>query len=68
MKNLVLLSQLAISLVSPIFLGLFIGIWIDNHFGLGHIFTLILMLLGVISGFINSYKLISSLNRNKKSK
>lgn len=68
MKNLVLLSQLAISLVSPIFLGLFIGIQIDNYFGLGHIFTIILMLLGVISGFINSYKLITSLNKNRKSK
>lgn len=68
MKNLVLLSQLAISLVSPIFLGLFLGIGIDRYFNLGHIFTLVLMLLGVISGFINAYKLILSLNRNKKSK
>lgn len=66
MRNLVLLSQLSISLVSPIFLGLFIGIQIDKFLNLSYVFTLILMISGVISGFINSYKLIVSINKNKK--
>lgn len=66
MKNLILISQLAISLVSPIFLGLFIGIQLDKFLNLNHIFTLLLIVLGVFSGFLNAYKLIMSLNGSKK--
>lgn len=65
MKNFVLLSQLAISLVTPIFLGLFIGIQLDQFLKLNHVFTLFLLICGVISGFINAYKLIMSINDNK---
>lgn len=65
MKNFVLLSQLAISLVTPIFLGLFIGMGLDNFLNLNHIFTLFLLICGVISGFINAYKLIISINGDK---
>lgn len=65
MKNLILISQLAYSIIAPILLGLYIGLLIDKWTKM-QIFSLILMLLGIVSGFINAYKLIIRLNREEK--
>lgn len=62
MKNLVLITQLGISLITPILLGLWIGAQIDKWLKLNGIFSIILMLIGVISGFLNAYKLIIKTN------
>lgn len=66
MKNLVLITQLAFSIVSPILLGLFIGSLLDKWLNLNGIFSIILMLLGVASGFLNAYKLIMKTNAGKE--
>lgn len=65
MQNIVLVTQVAISMITPIFLGLFIGSWLDNKIGTSPWFTLILLILGVFSGFLNTYKLIMG-NKTKK--
>lgn len=66
MKNLLLLTQVAFSFLGPIFVGLYIGRKIDEFFNLNGIFSIILMILGVISGFLNAYNLIMTTNRTKK--
>ncbi|MFM1525079.1 MULTISPECIES: AtpZ/AtpI family protein [Helcococcus] len=66
MKNLVLITQLAITMSVPIILGLLIGNYIDKRVGTKWIFLIILLIMGVASGFINSYKLIMSLNSTEK--
>lgn len=66
MKNLVLITQLAITMSVPIILGLLLGNYIDKWVGTKWIFSIILLIMGVASGFINSYKLIMSLNSTEK--
>jgi len=66
MRNIVLITQVAISFLSPMFLGLYIGYKLDQWLKLNGIFSIILMILGVISGFLNAYKLIMTTNRDKK--
>lgn len=68
MKNLVLITQLAITMSVPIILGLLIGNYIDKWVGTKWIFSIILLIMGVASGFINSYRLIMSLNSTEKGK
>ncbi|MFM1535624.1 AtpZ/AtpI family protein, partial [Helcococcus ovis] len=50
----------------PIILGLLLGNYIDKWIGTKWIFSIILLIMGVASGFINSYKLIMSLNSTEK--
>ncbi len=54
MKNLVLISQLAINVIVPTFLCLFIGLWLDRKLGTDFI-AVILMILGMTAGFRNAY-------------
>lgn len=66
MQNLVLITQVAFSMVSPIFLGLLIGRWLDNKLGFKMLFSLIFIILGVLAGFLNVYKLLTATDKNKK--
>ncbi|MDO4778979.1 MAG: AtpZ/AtpI family protein [Tissierellia bacterium] len=66
MKNLLLISQLAYTILAPILVGLFLGGLLDKWLKTGGFFAIFLMLLGVVSGFINAYKLIMKLNKEEK--
>lgn len=46
-----MVSQLAISMVTPIFLMLFLCIWLKEKYGLGQWIVLAGLVLGVASGF-----------------
>lgn len=48
------------------YFGTLIGNYIDKWVGTKWIFSIILLIMGVASGFINSYKLIMSLNSTEK--
>ncbi len=65
MRNIVLISQVAITMLSPIFVGLFIGGLLDKWLKLNGVFTIILLLLGVVSGFVSTYKLIKQMNQTE---
>lgn len=65
MRNLVLITQLAFSLLGPIFLGLYLGLKVDKWLKTGSVFSIILLIFGVFSGFLNAYKLINSINSTK---
>ncbi|PAB58298.1 AtpZ/AtpI family protein [Anaeromicrobium sediminis] len=57
-KNLTLVSQLGIIMVVTIGGCLYIGKYLDQLIGTRYIFMLIFIILGVISAFLNIYKLI----------
>lgn len=68
MKNIVLLTQVGLSMITPIFLGLWIGRKLDNLVGSKYIFSIIMILLGIASGFLQVYKLITRANKKSSSK
>lgn len=73
LNNLVLITQLGISVLTPIGLGLFIGIKIDEKFNKNGLFTLILLLMGTCAGFMNLLKMTGLIktrrnNNNAKEK
>lgn len=47
-RSLAMVTQLGISVMTPIFLCIFAGCWVDNHFGTKT--TLFFLLLGVLAG------------------
>ncbi len=55
-----LISQLGLTMVGSILLGLVLGLWIDAHFGTRPWATLILSLLGVAAGTIGVYRLVTT--------
>ena len=66
MKNLVLITQVGLSLASPIIVGVIFGGFVDKWLKTGWIFSIIFLLLGIASGFYNTYKLIISLNKSEE--
>ncbi len=54
-KSLGFLSSVGISLVASILIGLAMGIYLDKWLDTQPLFTLIMLLIGVISGFRNVY-------------
>ena len=68
MKNIVLITQVGISIISPILLGLWIGTKLDKWLDTKYVFSIILIILGIASGFLQAYKLIiKATNNNSKS-
>ncbi len=65
LKNLTLISQIGISVITPILLGVFIGQLIDKWVGTQGIFVIIFIILGAGAGFLNLFKLTGD-NRNKR--
>lgn len=57
-KTLALITQIGISIMTPVFLLLFIGIVLKNKFNIDIIIFLII--LGIISGIRNAYELIKA--------
>ena len=64
-KALTLVTQLGISMFVPIFLCLFIGLWLDKTFGTSPVFLLLFILIGIYSGFRGVYNLTRSFFKNK---
>ncbi len=51
-------SSIGISMVVSIFGSLYLGIWLDKKFGTHPWLTMLLLFLGVVSGFRNLYIMI----------
>jgi len=66
-QNLILISQISIQIMVPIFLCLFIGLWLDEKFGTW--FTIPLLFLGIAAGGRNAYILaMSAVKRDSRRK
>lgn len=59
-------SGLGVQLSATILVFLFIGIWLDKHFGTTVVFTLIMTFLGFFGGFYNFYLTIKNLTEEEK--
>lgn len=66
LKNLALISQVGISVITPILIGVFLGGWIDKWLGTEGVFMLILLLLGAGGGFLNLFKITGAFKGKRK--
>ena len=65
LSNLVLITQLGINVLTPVFLCVLAGIWIDKKFGTSTV--LIFLLLGILAGGLSAYRTAkSTIDREKK--
>lgn len=68
LENLALISYIGISMMVPIFAGLYIGRWLDNKFNTQPIFLFIFIGMGVIAAFRNLFIVATKDTKNKKDK
>lgn len=66
LQNLGLISQIGISVITPILLGVFFGQFIDKKLGLNGIFSITFIILGAGAGFLNIFKLTGGLKNRRK--
>ena len=66
LKNLVLISQVGISIVTPILLGVYIGQFVDRRIGTNGFFAILFIIIGAAAGFLNIFKLAESKNNKRK--
>lgn len=57
-ENLALVTQVGLSIVIPILLGVYLGGILDEKLNLNGVFTLSFIILGAGAGFLNLFKLI----------
>lgn len=68
-KGLALITHIGLQMVIPIIGAVFLGHYIDERMQTGNIFLIIFILLGVIIGFLNVYKLVmQDIKRSNKKK
>ncbi len=58
-------SSIGIAMVILIFGGLYFGVYLDKRFETGYVFTILLLLAGIIAGFRNIYVLIKKIPDEK---
>ena len=68
LKNLALISQIGISVITPILLGVYIGQFIDRKIGTNGVFSIILIIIGAGAGFLNIFKLAGTKDNKGKKK
>ena len=62
-----LLFQLSLSIIIPLFMCLFLGLYLDKKFNTNNMFTLIFLVLGFFAGIWNMVKVISTfIEKDKK--
>lgn len=59
-------SSLGINLVVSTFIGLAIGLGLDNLFKTKPLFTIIFLIVGIIAGFVTIFKFINRENKQGK--
>ena len=55
-KNLGLISQLALSVLTPCFITIALCTWLKNYFGLGNWVIVAGIIWGIASGFVSVYR------------
>lgn len=65
LQALAIIPQISLSIAIPIVLGAAAGHWIDGKLGTGIIFFLILLFVGIASGFYAAFDQIKTFSRRK---
>jgi F0F1-type ATP synthase assembly protein I len=47
--------------MAPALVGLFLGAWIDKSCGMSPLFTVLLIMIGILTGFWSVYKTVNDL-------
>ncbi|MEA2059372.1 MAG: AtpZ/AtpI family protein [Thermodesulfobacteriota bacterium] len=55
-KELAYYSSLGLSVAIAIFIGLFLGVWLDKQFNTSPVLTLVFLGIGIAAGFSNLVK------------
>lgn len=66
LRNLALITQIGISVITPILIGAYAGNFLDKKIGTNGVFAIILILLGAGAGFLNIFKLASTKKDKRK--
>jgi len=61
-------SMAGVMLAACIFVGTGIGIWLDRWLGMRPWFTIVFMIMGIVAGFYNVMRIVSSLGEMNQSK
>lgn len=56
MQGIALITQIGISMIVPIILGIFIGRFLDNLIGTNNIFLFLFIIISVGAAFLNLFK------------
>lgn len=64
LSPLAMFFQLSINMVTPIFICLFIGMWLDKTFKREYLFTLIFVFLGIGSSIRTMYVTVTRFSKN----
>lgn len=68
LENIVLITQVGISMTTPILLSLYIGKKLDEYFNKSPLFLLIFIVLGIAASFANLFKIVEKSSGDKKGK
>lgn len=63
-RNIILITQVGISVMVPVFLCVALGVWLDKRFDTW--FTVPLLALGIAAGARNAYVLVMNTVRNEE--
>lgn len=66
LQNIALVSQIGISAITPILLGVFLGQFIDKKLGTNGVFSIIFIIVGAGAGFLNIFKLAGGIGKKRK--
>jgi len=66
LKNIALITQIGLSMITPILLGVYIGGIIDEKSGTNMVFRIIFILLGVAVAFIQLFRLAGRKDGKRK--
>ena len=66
LQNLALITQVGFIMIIPIIGGVYLGSYLDKRFGTGSLFLFIFIIIGVITAFMNLFKITIRKSKNKK--
>lgn len=56
-KGLAFITQIGLSIVTPIILGAYFGNWLDKKLNKDMIFSIVFIIIGAMAGFLTLFKL-----------
>lgn len=65
-RNYLEYSSIGFTLVFSTFLGLVGGIFLDKKLNTIPLFTIVFLILGIVIGFVNIFRVVNRLDKNKK--
>lgn len=66
LEAIALMSQLGLTIATPIVLGALAGNWLDKKLDTGMIFMILLLLIGIAAGISGAYRQITDVTKKKR--